>query len=560
MRLRLIGMRLVGNALRTCISPVVASLSLASAAIVVSTQDAPQAPIRVPTRLVQVNVIARAGKGPIADLTKDDFIVLDREKPQKISIFSVESSESPLEPAQHLPPNTFSDLPKYGAAKPRSVTIVLLDNLNTLYGSAPDSQYERTPFWIEDLALQRAKVHLVEFIKTMDPQDRLAIYGLRDSLYVLCDFTNDRAQLLAILGKYDTSSSTNRAVVEPGYKTAPVLEHKADPFENFAALSVAGMANETREAETMTALESIADHVANIPGRKNLVWLTANLSFSGAAMARVLGPANIAVYPVDSRGLLARSTSVQTLYGTADYDDVSGASGDRDNMPGQSSQPIGLPAMEKVAEETGGQAFVNTNDITGAIRKAVQDSEVTYTLGFYIDRDSIDGKFHQLKVEVKRKGVTVRYPRSYFAFEDAPPAKDENRNKLITAVRSPIESSAIPVQVRIDRVDKPLPHCLSIFGSIDIRNLRLTQNGGIRKGDLEVITIEQDATGKVLAQSGSAIHLRFADEQYSDYTKSGFPFHQYVQPRANASTLRILVEDPATAEVGSLIIPLSRLK
>jgi hypothetical protein len=41
---------------------------------------------------------------------------------------------------------------------------------------------------------------------------------------------------------------------------------------------------------------------------------------------------------------------------------------------------------------------------------------------------------------------------------------------------------------------------------------------------------------------------------------SGFPFHQYVQPQAAASTLRILVEDPGTAEVGSLIIPLSQIK
>ena len=100
-----------------------------------------------------VGVIARDKNGPVADLTKDDFVVLDRGKPQKISVFSVESSESASQPAQPLPQNTFSDLPQYGAATPRSVTIVLLDNLNTLSGNGHEG-YEDGPEWMEDLAGQ----------------------------------------------------------------------------------------------------------------------------------------------------------------------------------------------------------------------------------------------------------------------------------------------------------------------------------------------------------------------------------------------------------------------
>jgi hypothetical protein len=49
-------------------------------------------------------------------------------------------------------------------------------------------------------------------------------------------------------------------------------------------------------------------------------------------------------------------------------------------------------------------------------------------------------------------------------------------------------------------------------------------------------------------------------EQYATYLKSGFTFHQFIQPQEGVATLRIVVEDPGTAEVGSLIIPLSQLK
>ena len=154
-------------------------------------------------------------------------------------------------------------------------------------------------------------------------------------------------------------------------------------------------------------------------------------------MARVLSPARIAAYPIDARGLLAREPS-QSKQDEIDFDQVAR---NGDSMPAQSFQPIGDDTMQTLADETGGEAFVNTNNITGAIRQAVEDSAVTYTLGFYIDRASIDGKFHELKVHVKRKGLKVRYPKVYLALEDTPGNERSNRNSLLSAVRSPIESS-----------------------------------------------------------------------------------------------------------------------
>jgi len=550
---------------------VVVALAMVLLPMSISAQDASQLPkIRVATRLVEVGVIVRDKNGPVANLTKDDFVVLDRGKPQKISIFSADAAAFAQQPPQQpLPQNTFSDLPQYGATAPRSVTVVLLDNLNTLYGSEAESKYETSPSWLEDLALRNAKNHLIEFIQQLQPQDRVAIYGLGHSLHVLCDFTSDREQLLTILKNYDARSITNRGVVEPGNhimdfpghgsRSADILRPAGD-FENGASSRLAGGANADRGAQTMAALQAIASHVANIPGRKNLVWLTANLPFSGAAMAHALSPANTAVYPVDARGLLARSPmALADIPGTADADDVSGASGHMDNMPAQSPQPIGIATMQKLADETGGQAFVNTNDITGAIRKAVEDSEVTYTLGFYINGDSLDGKLHELKVESKRKGLTIRYPKGYFAFPDTEATKNEDQFRLVSAVLSPIESSSIPVKATVERVNQP-PHSLRVLCTIDAHNLRLVQSGGLRKGSVEVYIVEQDQTGKVVLQSGKTFTLQFPEKQYDALLKSGILFHEFVQPHADVTTLRVLVEDPSTSELGSVIIPLAQIK
>lgn len=539
------------------ISVALALPALGLAAITVSAQNVPLAPtISMSTRLVQVGVIVRNKDGPVANLTKDDFVVLDRGKAQNISVFSVESSEGPAQPTQPLPQNTFSDLPQYETSKPRSVTIVLLDNLNTLSGSTPQP-YENTPFWLEDHALAVAKQRLTDFLKQMDPSDRIAMYGLTDSVHVLCDFTCNRAQLLAVLGKYDVTSKTQRETVESGEFHLPNQEHPE--FNNQIDTDVqrlAALNNQARAQATMAALIAIAAHVADIPGRKNLLWLTANLPFSGQEIARILSRANIAAYPVDARGLLSRE-SLASWNDVMDADDY--ALGKLGAPAAQSSQPIGIDTMEEMADETGGRAFVNTNDLTGAIRRVVEDSAVTYTLGFYLEPKSLDGKFHELKVQVKPSGLNVRYPKGYFAFKDAPATQSERHNSFLAAIKSPLDSSAIALEVKADRVNQQTPNSLSLFGSVGIRNLNLAQSGKIHVGELDVTVLEQDQTGKVLRESTNRITLRFSAEQYPAVLKSGITFRKSVQPQAGTTTLRVLVQDPITAAIGSLIIPLSEI-
>jgi VWFA-related protein len=522
-----------------------------------ASQNPPQTPpIHVTTHLVQIGVIVRDNTGPVANLTKEDFVILDRGKPQNISVFTGESSVSaPLpDPPQPLPPNTFSDIPQANAPAIRSITVVLLDNLNTLSGNGHPG-YESGPLWMEDLALANAKAHLIEFIATLDTRDRVAIYGLSDTLHVLCDFTSERERLLGILKSYDTTSRTNRNLVEPGKSHTPV-PGEFNPLVDAGALRLMAITNERRAEDTMAALHAIASHVANIPGHKNLVWLTANLPFSGRALANILGPAQIAAYPVDGRGLLPRKPPEND----DERIDEQAAYLFGDSMPAQTTEPIGIDTMQQLADDTGGRAFVNTNDLTGAIRHAVEDSAVTYTLGFYISPNSLDGKFHELKVQVHRPGLNLRYPKGYFALRDAPATKNERHDNLVVAIKSPLGSSAIPLVVKVDRLDQPSENSLGLSGSIAIRDLRLAQVGNLHVGALDVTVLEQDQTGQVLHESTNRLNLRFTEEKYAAVLKAGINFRKSLQPQAAATTLRVLVQDPITAAIGSVIIPLSQVK
>jgi VWFA-related protein len=174
--------------------------------------------------------------------------------------------------------------------------------------------------------------------------------------------------------------------------------------------------------------------LAGLPGRKGLVWVSGGFPmFIGygdpesqvniAKLApnidqevltdyvedasRALNNASVAVYPVDARGLLGlpmadASKNVKIVNG---------------KVPSSMTHvnTSHTDTMQYVAELTGGKAFFNTNDIQGAIRKVIEDSAVTYTLGFYTSEENWDDRYHKIKVKVKRSGAEVRAKKGYFA-------------------------------------------------------------------------------------------------------------------------------------------------
>jgi hypothetical protein len=134
--------------------------------------SAPQQPaaalVRTTTRLVQLSVIATDKKGePVEDLTAADFVVLDNGRPQKIQIFQKETNQPPANPSRPLPPDTYTNQIREITSAPPSVTMLLLDGLNTE---------------INDQAYARQQA--IKFLQQIQPHDRLAVYTLARDLPV----------------------------------------------------------------------------------------------------------------------------------------------------------------------------------------------------------------------------------------------------------------------------------------------------------------------------------------------------------------------------------------
>ena len=210
--------------------------------------------------------------------------------------------------------------------------------------------------------------------------------------------------------------------------------------------------------------------------------------------------------------------------------------------------------MEMIAGRTGGKAFYNTNDIMGSVRRAIDDSEVSYTLGFYLSQDEMDSKFHELKVKVDRKGVDVRARKGFLAYKEAPPVKRDQ--VMREAVNSPLDATGITMAFRFDRSDQVKPGSVQVTAFIDAKPLALQLKDGRYQGAVQIALLQQAADGRVLETIDQTINMNLTPERYKEILARALEVKKILSPKPGAVFLRVVVFDHGSGEVGSLRGPL----
>ncbi len=520
-------------------------------------QNPPELVLKSTTRLVQVSAIVHTKRGePVTDLKQSDFRIFDNGKEQKISVFQVESNSILPGPGntEKLPPNTFTNRLEQKSGVPASVTVILLDALNT---RITDQQY--------------AKQQVIKFLQTIQPEDHVGIYTLGGSLRVLHDYTTDSTQLLQQLAAYKGAVLPNLISTEPD--TGP------DTLQLNNWMNMRGMSGAERDfytvnrvTGTLRALEFIADHLSAIPGRKNLIWVSGGfpllIGFDNPAAykdpsrdmrtftpevdraVRALNDANVAVYPVDARGLMT--------------DPAFSAERNRpiNQRPNLNTlrTPIGSKnqeTMEELSSRTGGRAYYNTNDLKNAIRDAVSDARVTYSIGFYPESENFDGKFHKLSLKVDRSDINVRYRKGYLDLAQSPQDDRARKSELRDAVWSPLEATAVPLIAKLEPVGSE--GSWEVYVRVDRRGLSLEPNNDRWQGKLDVLFVQKSDQGREFNGVDNTILVNALKPTYDRIVTEGFVFHQTVQQNSQASLLRIVVRDAASGNIGTVTVPFQQL-
>src|SRR6185437_8161668 len=518
----------------------------------------PQFTFRTSAQLVQINVIVDGKSGAMAGLKPEAFRITDNGKRRPVQVFSFDDERSLAapEPVVAAPVNFVSEAsPSAASAKvfrnsqerAPGIVVVLFDALDS---SDSVECVNDTPAFSSSHSLQLAKNGALAYLGKVDPRSRVALYGLGSRLRVLSDFTTDHARLAALLRAYQPWTHT---ITGDGSEETDVPgDFNRLNAEAGAAFNqdVTGPMGRTDVAQ---ALSAIARHLAGLPGRISLVWFMTRAPLTGAAIEAAVANDNIAVYPVDARGLMTREPVYAQGLAPACGTFIGGRGVTR-----LTAQPSGQHAMEDIAQATGGRAFYNTNDFGGAIAAAAEDSMASYTLGFYIQASELADTLHRLQVRVRGKGIEdVRYPHGYWALRsantEAPPSQAALRVALRLALNSPLDAAALKLKARVSRIG---PAAILVSGNLDVHQLQMANAGRLRTGAVILATAVYDAPGKMIESSSRLLSLKYTSAEFQRQLSIGIPFQQTVELAPGAADVRFVAEDPATAAVGSLTIAL----
>jgi VWFA-related protein len=533
-------------------------------------QDAPQntetQTIRVTTRLVQVNVVVHDKKGePVGDLTKDDFILLDKGQEQKIQFFSKESSEAVPTNTPPLPAGVFSNRytnftsggQTHLAPLPTSLTVILLDGLNTAF---TDQHY--------------AKEALIKFLNQLQPGDRVAIYTLTNGLRVLHDFTSDTASLLSVLAKHRNEDSA--ALNASTYDDANSGDDNLDAFLDRSNEAIANFYQARRVETTLSALEAIAHHLAGMPGRKNLIWLSGGFpTIVGQSADGSLGPdfqtfsdqtqratrtindIGLAIYPVDARGLMGPFATMPSMSPSSRGGNARRGGPRPVDQRAQNQLLQTQGTMREIADGTGGRAFINTNDLTGAIRRAMQDARVTYVLAYTPSHDQWDGKFREIKIKLKRPSLEARYRKGYYAYPENPTDPKLRQAVLGEAAGTPLASTGLGLLARVAAAPTPENRQTVVRVVMDANEIAVGQNAeGKHEATIDLLLVVFDDKGKPLHQVSRTIQLNLEEATYTQLRKNGISLDITSEAPEKSTHIRLIAHDVSSGSVGSIDLPL----
>ena len=227
--------------------------------------------------------------------------------------------------------------------------------------------------------------------------------------------------------------------------------------------------------------------------------------------------ANTAIYTLDPRGLAVFEFDLGENVGTG-----------FDRQALQATQDT----LRTIAEETDGRAIVNRNDLEGGLRQVVRDTSAYYLLGYNSTQAPSDGKFHEIKVRVKRPGLQVRARKGYvapkgkaeprFTTTDAGTAA-ETSAVLREALNSPLPEPDLPMGVTAAAFKGTLPNAsVVVVTQLGGRQLSFTQQDGKFLNTIELSMIAIDAQGKIRNGDRSKIDLALSPQTHQAVLAGGF--------------------------------------
>jgi len=383
----------------------------------------------VNVRVMDIDVIVTDREGhPIPDLSRDDFRIRVDKKPVDIEYFAAVRDGAVREPdLRTLSPDLVVNPEEKGKESrvPRHF-LLLVDEASL------------TP-----ARRRKALEALRELVLRMETTDEAMIIAERSRPVSLTDWTSRREAMLDALDRISKtavaglrrSERERQAIQEIGMVFRGAREERARMYEE-------EVYEETKK--TLRDMTSTLALLADKPGKKILVLVSEGFELQpGAALLdSVLGRGASALsfrrdVAPELKRFIDRANALETTIFTVDARGLPGSVVDAGNEPSLFSTSLTArqdlqAGLAEMAEETGGEAILQTNDLGGALSAIYRDASSYYSLGVNL-RNVAAAAEHRVEVAVARPGLVIRARKTYAIENDEQRFEDRVRATLLTA-------------------------------------------------------------------------------------------------------------------------------
>ncbi len=521
--------------------------------------------VRITTNLVQVDAVITDNKGQlVTDLLPEEVEILEDGKAQKITNFSFVPLE-PLGPAQPVERKVDKSAPPLPPVRLR-----------------PEQVRRTIALVVDDLGLSFESMHYVrqalrKFLEQqMREDDLVAIIRTGGGIGALQQFTSDKRQLYAAVEKVKWNPIGRGRVAA----FAPI---SSDPLANLASNVPATIAaqqssvdlDEFREeifaVGTLGALNYIVRGLRELPGRKSVLLISdgfpllttgdptgnTRILTSLQRLTDLANRASVVIYTMDARGLqILGLTSADSTGGMTVGEIEQQLSTRRSRFFDSQS------GLNYLAQQTGGLAIRNNNDLSGGIRRVLEDHKGYYLIGYRPDDSTFDPvsgrrKFHKLSLKIKRPGkFKIRMRNGFFGIseENAVAAQRTPQQQLLSALASPFGASDVTLKLTsLFGNDPEVGSYLRSLLHVEATDLTFTEEaGGWHQAVFEIIAVTFGDNGTVIDEVSRVHTIRARGETYDQIVKHGFVYNLTVPlKKAGAYQLRAALRDQGSGRVGS---------
>ena len=515
-----------------------------------------QGVIRVGTQLVveEVTVKDKSGK-PIEELKPSDFVLTEDGVPQTISFAEFQCLQSAPVPSNPVETAVVTNAPVAVASSPTAMQIT---------PEAPgDSRYanHRLLVLYFDMSTMppadqvRAFDAAVKFIDTqMDPSDLMAVMTFEGGgVRVRQDFTSDRGLVQTALNKlvlglsegFDETTSDDSAA-----DTGAAFGQDDAEFNIF---------NTDRQ---LAALETAVKILGALNEKKALIYFASGLRLNGVnnqaqlvATTNSAIRANVLLYPIDARGLVALAPL---------GDATTGSNGGIGMFTGTSAQSVlnnlqrSQDTLYALAKDTGGNAMFDSNDLALGIKQAADSLSSYYEIGYYPTNTNADGRFRRIKISVKENlSADLSYRQGYFAdkaFSKFTATDKERQLEDALMLGNPITDINIAMEVnyfQLNSAEYFVPVAVKIPG----RELALARRGGASETLIDFIGEVKDDFGNTIQNLRDKLDIKLTDATASQLATHPIQYETGFTLLPGKYVIKYLARDAETGRIGTYQMP-----